>query len=541
VAPTTAHVAIIISNAPGKTVTIDNVTTNTPANMTTFYLTVSASPGSTNVLFLNRSGTLTPLNIYDGLILDANGATVVNGSELVTQGGLVAGGTGGNCALIITNGGLAYDDSCFVGAGSNANGNAALVSGPGSLLYNLTDLGVGWSGSGNSLTISNQAQVVSTDGAIGYNPSSTGNTVVVTGPGSVWYNNPNPQFGNFFVGYNGGGNSLTIVNGGAVNTESSFVGTYSGNNTVVVGGSGATSTWSSTLSLYVGFSGGTNQLTVSANGSVVASNAYIGYGYTNAGNVATVAGGGLFATAALDVRAGTLALNSGSVTVTSLVATNGASSVLQLNGGSVLSGGTSVTNGQQLAIGNGGSAAAFVLFGGVHSFAGGLRIRTNAVLSGCGTITGAVVIDPGGTVLANCGLLTFTGSVTNNGIIHADNGSVLETYGPLVNNGLLDIIGGAASLHSNFVNNGTIADASAFHMVGITNEGANVRVTWSTVSGRSNVVQATTGAAGGYSNNFTDLSGAIVLPGATISTTNYLDAGAATNAPARYYRVRLMP
>jgi hypothetical protein len=146
-------------------------------------------------------------------------------------------------------------------------------------------------------------------------------------------------------------------------------------------------------------------------------------------------------------------------------------------------------------------------------------------------------------VLASCGgALTVNGIVTNNGIVHADNGSVLESSGPVVNNGLIDIIGGSTNFHSTFVNNGIVADASAFRIVSVTNEASNVRITWSSVSGRSNIVQVTAGAAGGsYSNNFTDLGVAIVIPGASVSTTNYLDVGGATNVPARYYRVRLAP
>jgi hypothetical protein len=48
---------------------------------------------------------------------------------------------------------------------------------------------------------------------------------------------------------------------------------------------------------------------------------------------------------------------------------------------------------------------------------------------------------------------------------------------------------------------------------------------------------------GSYTNNFADLTGAsqIIIPGSDIITTNYLDLGGATNFPARYYRVRLVP
>ena len=57
--------------------------------------------------------------------------------------------------------------------------------------------------------------------------------------------------------------------------------------------------------------------------------------------------------------------------------------------------------------------------------------------------------------------------------------------------------------------------------------------------GRTNSLQVAPGnASGSYSNGFTDL---FVVTNTVGATTNYLDLGAATNAPAGYYRVRLVP
>ena len=73
-------------------------------------------------------------------------------------------------------------------------------------------------------------------------------------------------------------------------------------------------------------------------------------------------------------------------------------------------------------------------------------------------------------------------------------------------------------------------------------EGNDVRLTWNTIAGKTNFVEVTNGAPGGnYTNNFTTLSGPIVVPGSAQVSTNYVDLGGATNAPARYYRVRLVP
>ncbi len=70
----------------------------------------------------------------------------------------------------------------------------------------------------------------------------------------------------------------------------------------------------------------------------------------------------------------------------------------------------------------------------------------------------------------------------------------------------------------------------------------DVRLTWNTIAGKTNVVQVTPGASdGSYTNNFTDLSSNIVVSGVGQVSTNWLDVGGATNSPARYYRVRLVP
>jgi hypothetical protein len=84
--------------------------------------------------------------------------------------------------------------------------------------------------------------------------------------------------------------------------------------------------------------------------------------------------------------------------------------------------------------------------------------------------------------------------------------------------------------------------ASVLRIISALPQNNDVVVTWQTAGGRTNAVQATVGDAnGGYSTNFTDISGLIVLPGSGELTTNYLDAGGATNVPSRFYRIRLVP
>ncbi len=82
--------------------------------------------------------------------------------------------------------------------------------------------------------------------------------------------------------------------------------------------------------------------------------------------------------------------------------------------------------------------------------------------------------------------------------------------------------------------------ASAFLITSVVGIGSDVVINWMTGIGKTNALQWTTGAGDGSynTNSFADL---FIVTNTTGSVTNYLDAGGATNFPARYYRVRLVP
>jgi fibronectin-binding autotransporter adhesin len=83
---------------------------------------------------------------------------------------------------------------------------------------------------------------------------------------------------------------------------------------------------------------------------------------------------------------------------------------------------------------------------------------------------------------------------------------------------------------------------SGLKIISLAQQGNDLVITWTTAGGRTNQVQATAGDAnGGFMTNFVDVSGPIIIPSAGDMTTNYVETGGATNAPARYYRVRLVP
>jgi hypothetical protein len=80
--------------------------------------------------------------------------------------------------------------------------------------------------------------------------------------------------------------------------------------------------------------------------------------------------------------------------------------------------------------------------------------------------------------------------------------------------------------------------ASSFRIRSIVPEANNLRITWSMGPGRTNAVQFTPGATGGYATNFGDV---FIVTNTVGTITNYLHLGAVTNAAAGYYRVRIVP
>ncbi len=79
--------------------------------------------------------------------------------------------------------------------------------------------------------------------------------------------------------------------------------------------------------------------------------------------------------------------------------------------------------------------------------------------------------------------------------------------------------------------------ASYFHVISVTPEGSDICITWMCGSGRTNAVQSASDLIIGYS----DISSNIILTGVGVVSTNFCDVGAATNTPAYFYRVRLVP
>jgi hypothetical protein len=81
---------------------------------------------------------------------------------------------------------------------------------------------------------------------------------------------------------------------------------------------------------------------------------------------------------------------------------------------------------------------------------------------------------------------------------------------------------------------------SAFRITSVIGTGGDIFITWETGLGKTNALQSTAGTGdGGYdTNGFTPI---FVVTNTVSTATNFLDIGAATNFPSRYYRLRLVP
>ena len=74
----------------------------------------------------------------------------------------------------------------------------------------------------------------------------------------------------------------------------------------------------------------------------------------------------------------------------------------------------------------------------------------------------------------------------------------------------------------------------------ITKLGSDILITWATIGGTTNAVQATIGTPD-YNTNFLNISDPLVVTGSGNTSTNYTDPGAVTNSPAKFYRIKLVP
>ncbi len=273
------------------------VTVDGNNSLATINGTVGVGSYASNTLRVSNGGRLSSTTAYIG-----NGSASTNnlaevtgsGSVWTNSGSLWIGNQGWNNKLVVSDGGAVYNNGGRVGGNVFTTGNVAIVTGPGSVWKNNGDLEVGWQlAEQNQLIVTNGGRVESASGFVG-RFTAHNNSATVTGPGSVWSNSAS-----LYVGLESDRNTLTIANGGRVDSQTSSIGQYSSANSNTVNVTGAGSLWVIGSTFQVGGNGGTggryNQLNVTAGGKVDnTAPAYIAVGNAAGGsnNAVTVSGAG---------------------------------------------------------------------------------------------------------------------------------------------------------------------------------------------------------------------------------------------------------
>lgn len=448
-------------------------------------LTVGLAPGSTGVVMIS-AGKLTVTNApigvgNSGTITSGNGVgrMIVSNGTLVASSIVLGNSAGTRCDLILMDGGVISDGGCPSGT--------------------------------NCQIVINSLGFTQTNGSVQAcnTPLSLGMTVpsdcTVSGASA------NDSFQYLYAGFSSVG-TFTLA-GGVVNVCAQFIVGHQGLDVGSVIATGA-----------VWVIGG--QLTMNSDDTIVGNS---GVGQMNISNGVVTAAKVTVGNSANPTSFGTLTLAGGTLTMTSLVLPNPHSRFI-FTGGCLNALGITNSNGQMLTLGNGVNPITLNLLGGISSLGTGLKISTNATVSGFGTITGNVVNF--GLISPSNSLLTFTGgNVTNNGTMRAV-GTVIEAYGTVINNGTIDIInGGVTNFHSIFINHGTVLDAHSVRVSNAAISGNDVRIQIPSVTGHTYQLQYTASLT---PTNWTNTG--VPQPG-NGGVLTFTDLGGATNSPARSYRL----
>lgn len=212
---------------------------------------------------------------------------IITGGASVNGGATYYIGSNGSLNYLEINNGSLTDGNAIIGNTAAASNNTAVVTGANSVWTNTgLNFYVGYTGAVNSLTVSNGGRVYSYQGYVGYNASSINNSVLVTGTCSLW----NSSY-KLWVGEAGSGNSLVIAGGGqVVNSSDGRVGgeTSSSNNSVCVTDAG--SVWRNGGAVIIGYPGANNSLIISNGGLVTSDQGYVGFWASSSNNSVLVTG-----------------------------------------------------------------------------------------------------------------------------------------------------------------------------------------------------------------------------------------------------------
>lgn len=309
--------------------------------------------------------------------------------------------------------------------------------------------------------------------------------------------------------------SLAVSNGGQIISGDGIFGSH-----VLVTDPG--SIWSNRASFSA--ASGFSDLTISNGAEVIDEEGFFAFGIGN--NTIRVTAGGLWKNRRItwSGQNNSLLVIGGSVFATNLLLDSicgDNASVVQIDAGSAIV--TNDTGDGVLEIRNG----KFILSGGL------LQVDKLVMTNGCG-----LFVRNGGTLIYGTALLDPNLDADGDGI---PNGwEQAHGFDPLnAADANVDSDGdGMSNLQEFLAATDPTNSASAFRITSVVSTGDDILVNWMTGIGRTNALQSAAGDGGYYTNGFADI---FTVTNAVGTTTNYLDIGAATNVPSRYYRIRLVP
>ncbi|MGA1149317.1 MAG: beta strand repeat-containing protein, partial [Ilumatobacteraceae bacterium] len=368
--------------------------------------------------------------------LQADTAGAFGGTPLITLGGgsnaAATFGFSTNLTIISLN----WQSNSFLAPSSGAvlNLAGALTNGPGYGAFDLSDYYT--VGTNDVVTFGSQSGLdvtylrVVAGGYVNTNWSFQTNANAI----QLVFNQQVYAGPDLYAGSNSPGNFVDFF---AVETNS-YHNTYVGyaanasNNTLTVANAGTLLT--NTNDLYVGYQGSGNTMKVANGGEVfVGTNLVISASAGASNNSVSISGGSLTVTnGQIDIGragSGTLEVTGGTVTVANLIATNGTNSVITFNGGTIISRGSTITNGVDFKIGDTGSGATFIADGGTHIF-------DNNIIVGYEGSGNNMVITNGGSVANTYGAIGFTNTASNNSVLVTGSNSLWTNASVLYVGGL---------------------------------------------------------------------------------------------------------
>ncbi|HUJ08457.1 MAG TPA: thrombospondin type 3 repeat-containing protein [Verrucomicrobiae bacterium] len=499
----------------------------------------------------------------------------VTGGVWQTGNSYVGYNYGSTGLLEVSSGTVTFQDNTDLYIGYNSGASGQLTMSGGTLQATNSDIFIGYfSGSSGSITLSG-GQLLVPDNALEIGYEGAGQVTVEGGYLSAGYTS---------LGFQGSDAATLTISGGTADLGLLDIaaGNYSAGSVWLTGGQLLVSNYDT--STIVGDADFTS-------GQMIVSNGYWLTAAVQIGNTA-------YANGTLTIAGGTniiFAPQNGSGTPFMHVGREGGFGHLWITGGLLLcTNGTTIVGDQggygQIVVSNGDYISKFIFLGDsgasnclMNLYGGTTTIYSNLNIGRFDCQAAGIVTVAGGTLYVtnaqhNAALDIETGTFAlNSDIVVADTIVMTNSCGTFIHTGGTFVYGSAiltpdADADGDGIPNGyeqahgldplDPTDAakdndgdgqnnlqeylagtdpndstSAFRITNLLVTNQDVLVTWMTGVGKTNALQAAT--SGSYATNgFADI---FTVTNTTGIVTNYLDVGGATNEPARFYRVRLIP